>query len=51
MGHCASYDEVEVMDTSLAEEILAKSELSGVVVPSNIAPGVFAQVAGTTTTY
>jgi len=29
MGHCASDDEVEVMDTSLAEEILARSELSG----------------------
>ena len=35
------------MDTSLAEEeILARSELSGVVVPSNIAPSVFAQVEG-----
>ena len=32
MGHCASYDKVEVMDTSLTEEILARSDLSGVVV-------------------
>ena len=33
------------MDTSLAEKILATSELSGVVVPSNIAPSVSVQVA------
>ena len=46
ISHCASYDEVEVMDTSLAEEILARSELFGMVVPSKITPGVFVQVAG-----
>ena len=45
MGHCVSYDDVEAMDTSLAKEILAKSEICGVVVPSNIVPGVFVQVA------
>ena len=46
MGHCVSYDDVEVMDTSLAKEVLARSELTGVVVPPNITPGGFVQVAG-----
>lgn len=46
MGHCVSYEKVQVMDTSLAKEILAKSDLFGVVVPSNIRPGSFVQVAG-----
>lgn len=46
MGHCVSYDNVQVMDTSLAKEIIAKSDLFGVVVPSNIRPGIFVQVAG-----
>lgn len=46
MGHCISYENVQVMDTSLAKEILAQSDLFGVVVPSNIPPGVFIQVAG-----
>ena len=46
LGHCCSYDEVEIMDTSLAVELLARSELYGVVVPSNITPGVFVQAAG-----
>ena len=46
MGHCCSYDDVEVRDTSLAQEVLAKSEMFGVVVPSNIIPGIFVQAAG-----
>jgi hypothetical protein len=46
MGHSSSYDDVEAIDTSLAHEILARSEVHGVVVPSNISPGVFVQVAG-----
>ena len=46
MGHCISYDDVEVVDTSLAQEIITKSEESGVVIPSNISPGVFVQCAG-----
>ena len=46
MGHCSSYDEGEIIDTSLAREILARSELIGVVLPSNILPGGFVQVAG-----
>ena len=45
MGHCSSYDEVEAVDTSLAMEVLAKSETTGVVIPSNIVPGGFIQAA------
>ena len=45
MGHCCSYEEVEVVDTSLANEIIAKSEQTGAVIPSNIHPGVFVQMA------
>ncbi|CAH3184172.1 unnamed protein product, partial [Porites lobata] len=45
-GHCCSYDEIEVVDTSLALDIIASSENLGAVVPSNISPGVFVQVAG-----
>ena len=46
MGHCSSYDDVEAMDTSIANEIIAKSDIFGVVLPSNISTGVFVQVAG-----
>ena len=46
LGHCCSYDDTEVVDTSLALEIIAKSKHLGVVIPSNITPGVFIQVAG-----
>ena len=45
-GHCSSYDDVEAMDTSIANEIIAKSDVFGVVLPSNISTGVFVQVAG-----
>ena len=45
MGHCSSYDDVEVVDTSLAREVIKKSENSGVVVQSSISSGVFAQCA------
>lgn len=45
MGHCCSYEEVELVDTSLANEILAKSDETGVIIPSNIHPGVFVQMA------
>ena len=38
MGHCASHDTVEMIDTALAREILAKTEKEGVAIPSNIAP-------------
>ena len=45
-GHCCSYDDIEVVDTSLALDIIASSENLGTVVPSNITTGVFVQVAG-----
>ena len=45
MGHCSSYEDAEVIDTSLAEEVLAQKESDGDVIPTNIAPGSFIQVA------
>ena len=45
MGHCCSYDDIEVMDTCLAHEIITKSEVFGVLVPNNIVPGQFVQAA------
>ena len=45
MGHCSSYDEVEIVNTAWAREVRARSEETGVVVPSNISPGVFIQFA------
>ena len=44
-GHCSSYDTTEIMDTSIANEIIAKSSQRGVVIPSNITPGPFIQIA------
>ncbi|KAL9983229.1 hypothetical protein ACROYT_G005369 [Oculina patagonica] len=44
-GHCSSYDILEIMDTSIANEIIAKSSQQMVVTPSNITPGAFVQVA------
>ena len=46
MGQCSSYDDVEAMDTSIANAIIAKSEIFGVVLPSSISTGVFVHVAG-----
>ena len=34
MGQCSSYDDVEAMDTSIANAIIAKSDIFGVVLPS-----------------
>ena len=45
MGHCSSYDDVEIIDTSLAAEVIAQTENSGVVIPTNITPGPFVQMA------
>ena len=45
MGHCSSYCDVEIINTSLAQEISAQSQAYGVVIPSNISPGVFVQCA------
>ena len=46
MGPRSSYDDVEAMDTSIGNEIIANSDIVGVVLPSNISTGVFVQVAG-----
>ena len=46
MGQCSSYDDVEAMDTSITKATIAKSDIFGVVLPSNISTGVFVQVAG-----
>ena len=46
MGQCSSYDDVEAMDTSITNAIIAKSDIFGVVLPSNISTGVCVQVAG-----
>ena len=45
MGHCLSYDEIQSVDTSLAMEVVAKSEEYGTVIPSNISPMSFIQLA------
>jgi hypothetical protein len=45
MGHCSSYEDVEVIDTGLANEVLAMSEGNRCVIPSNISPGVFMHAA------
>ena len=45
MGHCCSYEETEVINTSLAKESLAKAEETGVVIPSNIVSGKSIQFA------
>ena len=34
MGPCSSYDDIEAMDTSTANEIIANSDIIGVVLPS-----------------
>ena len=43
MGPCSSYDDIEAMDTSTANEIIANSDIIGVVLPSNISSSVFEQ--------
>ena len=45
MGPCSSYDDIEAMDTSTANEIIASSDIIGEVLPSNISTYVFEQVA------
>ena len=45
MAHCSSYEEVEIINTCLAKEIIAKSEETGVTIPSNIFLGNFVQMA------
>ena len=45
MGYCSSYEEIEQVETSLANESLARAHASGVVIPTNIRPGAFIQLA------
>ncbi len=49
MGHSSSFDEVQAIDTSLAKEINIREEEMGVVLPSNICPGSFVQLAADNT--
>ena len=45
MGHCVSYDEMRAVNTSIAEEGLAKVEEFGTVIPTNnIKPGAFVKI-------
>ena len=46
MGPCSTYDDVEAMDTSIANEIFANSDILGVLLPSNISTCVFVPIAG-----
>ena len=41
MGHCFSYEEIEQIETSLANENLARADLSGVLISTNISPDGF----------
>ena len=41
MGHCVSYDEMRAVNKSIAEEVLAKVEEFGTVIPTNIKPSAF----------
>ena len=45
-GHCCSFDDIKVVDTSLALDIIASSENLGAVVQPYISPGEFVHVAG-----
>jgi len=45
MGHISSYEELLAVDTSLATEVIAKAETYGTVIPSNISPRSFVQLA------
>ena len=45
MGHCVSYDEMRAVNTSIAEDVLAQVEAFGTVIPTNIKPGAFVQMA------
>jgi len=45
MGHCVSNEEIPAANTSIAEEVLAQVEAFGTVIPTNIKPGAFVQIA------
>ena len=44
MGQCSSYDNVEIVNTAWAREMVARSQQTGVI-PSNITAGPFVQFA------
>ena len=44
-GHCVSYDEMRAVNTSIAEDVLAKAEEFGTVIPTVIKAGSFVQIA------
>ena len=45
MGHCSSFDDFEIVNTAWAREMEARSQQTGVVIPSNITAGPFVQFA------
>lgn len=45
MGYSSSNDEIEQVETSLANESLAKADVSAVIILTNINPGAFIQMA------
>ena len=45
MGHSVSYDEMRAVNMSIAEKVLAQVEAFGTVIPTNIKPGAFVQIA------
>ena len=45
MGHCVPYDAMRAVNTSITEEVLATVEEFGTVIPINIKPGAFVQIA------
>ena len=45
MGHCSSYGDFEIVNTAWARGMEARSQQTGVVIPSNITPGPFVQFA------
>ena len=49
MGHCCSCYELRATDTNIAAEILTNADEYGTVVPTNIAPGLFLQLAADNT--
>lgn len=45
MGYSSSYAETEQVETSLTNESLATADVSAVIIPTNINPGAFIQMA------
>lgn len=45
LGHCVSFNEMRAVNTSIAEDVLAKAEEFGTVIPTVIKAGSFVQIA------